>query len=259
MWLIDYPSLVFLVLLVLFAISLEIGFRLGSLRNANEDADLHEQAVGVRDGVVVLLSLLLGFTLAMALPRFDQRRELIVDEANAIGTTTLRAQTLPEPARTISLELLREYVGARIDFSENASSVEKLSVAMERTHQIQASLWQVAAEAAAKNPTPVTSIYITSLNEMIDLDSKRTAAVENRVPKPIWIMLFLMGILACLSFGFSLRRRFILSMLVAPLMISIVMALIADLDTPNRGFIRVSQESMRRLQSDMNSAAPRQP
>jgi hypothetical protein len=258
MWLIDYPSLVFLVLFTLFAISLEIGFRLGSLRNANEDADLHEQAVGVRDGVVVLLSLLLGFTLAMALPRFDQRRELIVDEANAIGTTTLRAQTLPEPARTISLELLREYVGARIDFSENAGSVEKLSIAMERTHQIQASLWQMAAEAAAKNPTPVTSIYITSLNEMIDLDSKRTAAVENRVPKPIWIMLFLMGILACLSFGFSLRRRFILSMLVAPLMISIVMALIADLDTPNRGFIRVSQESMRRLQSDMNSAAPRQ-
>jgi Protein of unknown function (DUF4239) len=259
MWLIDYPSLVFLLLFVLFAISLEIGFRLGSLRNANEDADLHEQAVGVRDGVVVLLSLLLGFTLAMALPRFDQRRELIVDEANAIGTTTLRAQTLPEPARTISLELLREYVGARIDFSENASSVEKHSVAMERTHQIQASLWQVAAEAAEKNPTPVTSIYITSLNEMIDLDSKRTAAVENRVPKPIWIMLFLMGILACLSFGFSLRRRFILSMLVAPLMISIVMALIADLDTPNRGFIRVSQESMRRLQPDMNSVAPRQP
>ena len=108
-------------------------------------------------------------------------------------------------------------------------------------------------DAAAKNPTPITSIYITSLNEIIDLDSKRTAAVENRVPRPIWIMLFLMGILACLSFGFSLRRRFILSMIVAPLMISIVMAL----DTPNRGFIRVSQESMLRLQSDMNATPPK--
>jgi hypothetical protein len=257
MWLIDDPSLVFLGLFLLFGISLEIGFRLGSLRNANQDADLHEQAVGVRDGVVVLLSLLLGFTLAMVLPRFDQRRELIVDETNAIGTTALRAQTLPELARTISLELLREYVGARMDFPENSGSLEKVSAAMERARQIQASLWQMAVDAAAKNPTPILSLYITSLNEMIDLDSKRTAAGENRVPKPIWIMLFLMGVLACLSFGFSLRRRFILSMLVAPLMISIVMALIADLDTPNRGFIRVSQQSMRRLQSDLNSPAPK--
>jgi hypothetical protein len=257
MWLIDYPRLLFLALFVVYAIALEIGFRLASIRNANVDADLHEQAVGVRDGVVVLLSLLLGFTLAIALPRFDQRRELIVDEANAIGSSTLRAQTLPEPARTVSLELLREYVGARIDFSDDSASAERLNAATERAHQIQSSLWQLAVDVAAKNPTPITSIYITSLNEMIDLDSKRTAAIENRVPRPIWIMLFLMGILACLSFGFSLRRRFILSMIVVPLMISIVMALIADLDTSSRGFIRVSQESMLRLQSDMNATPPK--
>ena len=255
MWLIDHPRLLFLALFVIDAIALELGFRLASIRNANVDADLHEQAVGVRDGVVVLLSLLLGFTLAMALPRFDQRRELIVDEASAIGTTALRAQTLPEPARTVSLELLREYVGARIDLSGGAATINSAS---ERAHQIQSSLWQLAVDAAAKNPTPITSLYITSLNEMMDLDSKRTAAIENRVPRPIWIMLFLMGILACLSFGFSLRRRFILSMIVAPLMISIVMALIADLDTPNRGFIRVSQQSMLRLQSDMNATLPKQ-
>jgi hypothetical protein len=258
MWLIDYPRLVFLALFLIFVIALEIGFRLAAIRKANEDPDLHEQAVGVRDGVVVLLSLLLGFTLAMALPRFDQRRELIVDEANAIGTTDLRAQLLPEPARTISLELLREYVGARIDFSEGGGDSDKVKGALERSRQIQTSLWQLAVDVAAKSPTPIISSYITSLNEMIDLDSKRTAAVENRVPKPIWIMLFAMGLLACVSFGFSLRRRFIMSMVVAPLMISIVMALIADLDTPNRGFIRVSEASMYRLQSDLNAGPPKQ-
>src|ERR1700722_5928109 len=205
MWLVDYPRLLFLALFLIFAIALEIGFRLASIRNANVDADLHEQAVGVRDGVVVLLSLLLGFTLAMALPRFDQRRELIVDEANAIGTSTLRAQTLPEPARTVSIELLREYCASRIDFFDDSASAERLNAATERAHQIQASLWQLAVDAAAKNPTPITSIYITSLNEMI----------------------------------------------------SIVMALIADLDTPNRGLIRVSQESMLRLQSDMQATPPK--
>src|SRR3984957_14127054 len=104
--LIDYPSLLFIFLFVFYAIALEIGFRLASRSRENEDPDLHEQAVGVRDGVIVLLSLLLGFTLALALPRYDLRRQLIVDEANAIGTTDLRAQMLPEPARSKTLELL---------------------------------------------------------------------------------------------------------------------------------------------------------
>src|ERR1700678_1751816 len=162
MRLIDYPSLGFLALFVVFALTLEIGFRVAAAKHANEDADLHEQAIGVRDGVVVLLILLLGFTLAMALPRFDRRRELIVDEANAIGTTDLRAQMLPEPSRTISLGLLREYVGARIDFSEGGADLDKVKGAIERTHQIQTSLWQLAVDAAAKNPTPITSSYITS-------------------------------------------------------------------------------------------------
>ena len=114
--LIDYPTLLFIFLLVSYALALEIGFRLASRRNANQDPTLHEQAVGVRDGVVVLLSLLLGFSLALALPRYDLRRELIIDEANAIGTVNLRAQLLPDPVRSKSIALLREYVDARVQF-----------------------------------------------------------------------------------------------------------------------------------------------
>ena len=115
---VDYPSILFIFLFLVYAVALEIGFRLASRGREKEDPDLHEQAVGVRDGVIVLLSLLLGFTLALALPRYDLRRQLIVDEANAIGTTDLRAQMLPEPARGKSLELLRNYVDARVEFSE---------------------------------------------------------------------------------------------------------------------------------------------
>jgi len=257
MWLIDYPRLLFIFLLAIFAIALEIGFRIASRTQDANDVALHEQAVGVRDGVVVLLSLLLGFTLAMALPRFDQRRELIVAEANAIGTTDLRAQLLPEPERTKTLELLRQYLDVRVRFSEDGTDRNNLNSAIEKSHQIQVGLWQQAVDVASKNPTPVLSIYLVSLNEMIDLDAKRTAALENRIPQPVWIMLFMMGLLACLSFGFSLRRRFVLSMLVAPLMISIVMALISDLDTPTRGFIRVNQKSLLRLQSELHAQAPK--
>jgi hypothetical protein len=255
--LIDYPSLLFISLFVVYAISLEVGFRLAPRGREKEDPDLHEQAVGVRDGVIVLLSLLLGFTLALTLPRFDLRRQLIVDEANAIGTTNLRAQMLPEPARTKSLELLRQYVDARVEFSETGGVPGASDAATARSHVLQADLWAQAKDAAAAGPTPIISLYIASLNDTIDLEAKRIAARRNRVPISIWAMLFLLSILACLSFGFSLRRRFLLSMIVVPLMISIVMALIADLDTPNRGFIRVDLDSIQRLQSDLHSQAPR--
>jgi hypothetical protein len=249
MRIIDYPSLLFIVLFVVFALALEIGFRIASRRNDNEDKVLHEQAVGVRDGVIVLLSLLLGFTLAMALPRFDLRRDLVVEEANAIGTADLRARMLAGPARSKSMGYLRQYVDARLQSSEGDR--DESVAAARRAHELQAGLWQQAVEVAAKTPTPITSLYVASLNELIDLESKRVAALRYRVPMSIWVMLFLLSILACLSFGFSLRRRFILSMVVAPLMISIVMALIADLDTPSRGFIRADLGSLHQLQSSM--------
>src|SRR5271154_7249952 len=146
MWLIDYPRLLFIFLLAIFAIALEIGFRIASRTQDANDVALHEQAVGVRDGVVVLLSLLLGFTLAMALPRFDQRRELVVAEANAIGTTDLRAQLLPEPERTKTLELLRQYLDVRVRFSEDGTDRNNLNSAIEKSHQIQVGLWQQAVD-----------------------------------------------------------------------------------------------------------------
>jgi hypothetical protein len=238
--LIDYPTLLFIFLLVSYALALEIGFRLASRRNANQDPTLHEQAVGVRDGVVVLLSLLLGFSLALALPRYDLRRELIVDEANAIGTVKLR-----------------EYVDARVQFSEYGAASPQFAEATARSHLLQAELWNQAQEVATAGPTAITSIYVSALNDMFDLEAKRVAARRNRVPNSIWIMLFLISILACLSFGFTLRRRFLLSMIVTPLMIAIVMALIADLDTPTRGFIRVDLDSLYQLQSDLRSQAPK--
>src|SRR3984885_16163665 len=194
--LIAYPPLLFIFLLVSYALALEIGFRLASRCNANQDSTLHEQAVGVRDGVVVLLSLLLGFSLALALPRYDLRRELIVDEANAIGTTDLRAQMLPEPARGKSLELLRNYVDARVEFSETGGIPGASDAATARSRELQAALWAQAKDAATASPTPITSIYVASLNDMMDLEAKRIAAGHSRVPVLFWIIFFLLLTLA---------------------------------------------------------------
>jgi hypothetical protein len=255
--LVDYPTLLFIFLFISYSVALEIGFRIAARGQAHDDPALHEQAIGARDGVVVLLSLLLGFTLALSLPRSDLRRQLIVDESNAIGTADLRAQMLPEPERTKTLDLLRSYTDARVEFSETSGTPGASDASTARSHALQDELWTQAKAAAVAAPTPVTSMYISALNDVIDLEAKRVAARRSRVPISIWIMLFCLSILACLSSGFTLRRRFLLSMIVAPLMIAIVMALIADLDTPGRGFIRVDLSSIRELQNGLHNQSPK--
>ena len=107
--------------------------------------------------------------------------------------------------------------------------------------------------SSAAKSDPITTAFVSSLNETIDLSEKQLASLENRIPPSIWIMLMLISLLACLTVGYSLRIRFLLSMIVPPLMISIVMALIADIDSPRSGTIRVGQQSMERVLSELKS------
>ena len=245
--LIDYPVALFAVLFVTLVSVVEIGRRLALRTSVNGDKDLHEQIVAVRDGLSVLLSLLLAFSLAMVLTRFDLRKQLIVDEANAIGTTRLRAQMLAEPARGKILNLLRRYLDARIEFTEAGLHEEKLQVSFTQAKQLQDDLWQQAVAVAQQNPTPITSIFVQSLNESIDLSERRLAALENRIPGVLWIVLIFISMFTCLLVGYSMRRRALLVMLLWPLMISIVLALNADLDSPRAGLIQIGQQSIERL------------
>jgi hypothetical protein len=253
MSLIDHPWILFAVLLAGLLVVVEVGYRLALLVSANDDEEQHHQIVAARDGIAVLLSLLLGFTLPMAQPHYELRKHLIVDEANAIGTATLRARTLPEPARGKILGLLREYVEARIAFAEAGLQRQQLQSSLAHAKQLQEQIWQQSLAVARQSPTPITSIFLQSLNELIDLSEKRMAALEDRVPPAMWLMLFLISLLTCLLVGYSMRRRSFLIMLVSPLMIAVVLALIADLDSPRAGLIQVGQQSMQRLQLDLNA------
>jgi hypothetical protein len=251
--LVEHPWTFFGVLFVLLVCVVEFGYRLGSAAGANAHEDVRESLVSTRDAVGLLLSLLLGFTLAMALPRYEERNKLLVDEANAIGTTALRAQMLPEPARGKTLQLLSEYADARLSFSTANLDGPEFQQSLARTKQLQNQLWQQSVGVAQQNPTPVTAIFVQSLNDSIDLTEKRIATLENRVPNVVWLLLVLMSILSCLTIGVSERRRFWFVMVISPLTIAIVMALIADLDAPRTGLIKVSQQSLRRVQQDLQS------
>lgn len=243
------PVALFVVSLTLLFVTIELGYRLQRLGNVN-DEKRHEQLKSTRDQITWLLSLLLGFTLAMAMTRFDRRVQLIVDEANAIGTTFLRADLLPEPARTKARSLLVDYVSARVEFSKEGLEARG---ALARTKDLQSELWRLAASAAQQSPTPVTALFVNSLNETIDLHATRIAALENRIPRPVWVMLGLLALLTALMFGLSQRERLPTSMLVPPLMLAVVLSLIADLDTPRTGLIRVDMKSIERLQVDVQA------
>lgn len=249
MFLIDHPAELFFCLFLILLVALAIGFRCRA--GTNDDEIHHEQIVGTRDGIVILLSLLLGFTLAMALGRYDLRKQLLVDEANAIGTTGLRAQMLPEPARTRCLGLLREYAASRLHTSDSKPGSKEFSSSLAHSAQLQNELWQQAVAVSQQNPNAITSLFVSALNETFDLSEKQLASLENRIPTAIWVMLGLIALLACLTAGYSLRVRFLMSMVVTPLMIAIVMSLIADLDSPRSGTIQVGQQSMERVLSSL--------
>lgn len=206
--------------------------------------------------VLTLLALLLGFTYSMSEGRFEERRQLVVDEANAIGTTYLRAKTLPEPRSSEIQGLLRQYTALRV---ENAGRIEddpeKIRETGNREKKLQSMLWSHAATLARENPNPVISAFLVPLNEMIDLGTKRLAAFRNRVPLPIYVVLFIASTVALWLIEYYLgshKQKALMVTGTLALLVASVMWLIMDLDQPVRGAIRTSQQSLIDLNQDLS-------
>jgi Protein of unknown function (DUF4239) len=251
LWLIAHPLPLFAVLLAGLTLVVELGLR---LRHSAADIDEERQSLidSARDKLGVLLSLLLGFSLPMAVPHYEQRRQLMVGEANAIETADQRAEMLPEPFRSKILQLMREYVDARIEFGRNADGPE-LQVSIDRAKHIQNEMVEQSVMLVQQSPNVVTPIFVQSLGTLEELREQRIAADERRIPEEIWLVLGLMAVLTCFVVGFGMRRRLLLAMFAVPLMVAIVLSLVSELDNPRTGFVRVGQESMERLQLDLKT------
>ena len=151
-----------------------------------------------------LLALMISFTFAMALTRFDARRDAVLNEANAIGTTALRARLLPSPHSSDCLALLRDYVKVRLDITRRVPSNAELNEAISRSNAIQEALWQQAKAMAAKDSGLVpTGLFIQSLNDMIDNHEKRLTAARNRVPNIALVALYAIAAIAIAFTGYA--------------------------------------------------------
>ncbi|AMN44781.1 bestrophin-like domain [Rhodoplanes sp. Z2-YC6860] len=242
----DYSLLtLFLAGLAAILCASEIGRRIGVLRPGRRGGD---NISVLESGIIGVLALLIGFTFAMALSRFEARRDAVLNEANAIGTTALRARLLPEPHRTETLRLLQEYVKIRLDIAQRPVSQTELTAAIDRSNVLQEALWQQAKAVAAKDSGMVpTGLFIQTLNEMIDGQGKRLAALRNRVPAVVLLALFGVAAFANAFAGYASgreERRSRLPVYITGLLISAVIVLILDLDRPGAGFIDVSQQPM---------------
>ena len=235
---------VFLVSSALILAGSEIGRRLGVRARSRGGGNV----TTLEGAMLGLLALMIGFTFAMALSRFEARRDAVLSEANAIGTTALRARLLPAPESGEVLRLLREYVQIRLNITQKAPSQTELDAAIARSNAIQEALWQQAKAAAAKDSEMVpTGLFIQTLNELIDAQEKRLTALHNRVPSIVLIALYGIAIIASSLTGYAGALEAAYSRLpvyVVGMLVSAMILLIQDLDRPGTGFIEVSQQPM---------------
>lgn len=244
------------ILLALLAV--ELGYRLGRSWQQRTHTD-KEGSIGAMAGATLgLLAFLLAFTTSLAAGRFDNRRVLVVDEANAIGTTWLRAGFLDQPTRSEARALLAEYVDVRLAAVEDPS---KLDEVLARSEQIQAQLWRQLEPIARDNlQSPVIALYVETLNDLIDVHTKRSVAVQSsRIPGSLWLGIYGVAMLTMMLVGVQVsygERRNWLSLVVLVTVFSLVLVLIVDLDRPTQGLLTVNQQAMRDLQAQIKAVMP---
>jgi len=239
-------TLLFVVIALLLGLA-EVGYRIGLHLYKTKDEARRSQIGGVRGAVLGLLGLLLGFTFAMAVGRYETRRDLVLKEANAIGTTWLRAGLLPEAHRAPVKDLLTRYVEVRLRTQAIGRDRAKAVEGLRLSAQLQNEIWQQAEAAATESPTPLTVTFITALNEVIDTDAERIAAARNEIPTGVWMLLTLVAAFGCFTSGYgsgAQGARSIFTNLFLPALIAVVILLIFDLTHSHQGFIGISQQPL---------------
>ncbi len=205
--------------------------------------------------VLGLLALLIGFTFSLSLGRHDERRQLVVKEANALGTTWLRTDLLAPQDAAKARQVLRRYIDARVDFG-SAADAEAEVRHYARATALQSELWRtMTAAVAGFGDTPRASLVISTTNEAIDRAAERYAARQDHIPPRILRMLCLFALLSAGLVGYERAHQRKTTALLL-LLFSLAVGLVMDLDLPGAGATRVPQEPMLDLQRSVHAVAP---
>lgn len=224
-------------------------------RRLRHHSEVLREPFGVLQGALLgVVGLILAFGLSLAVGRYEGRRTAVVDEANAIGTTYLRAQLIAEPARTRSLALLREYADLAIRLAQDVPSSSDMRRTAAEEGVVQRRLWRLAGEALDADPVAsAPRLYVDSLNTMIDMQTVRISGLNNRVPGAV-LALEVIGAaiaLGLLGLFLSVLGRGLLPIVFAAALVSMLLLVTFDLDRPVRGLITVPATPLESLRASM--------
>ncbi|MCG8351735.1 MAG: hypothetical protein MI924_28545 [Chloroflexales bacterium] len=245
---------VYILTVIVLLIAAEGGYQLSKAVQRHMP-DRAESLVGALNGATLaLLAFLLAFVTGSAVNSLTARRQAVVTEANAIGTTYLRAGYLPDPYAAESRQLLSEYVDKRLEALDPTKTVQ----AIVRSEEIHNELWMRAETVANASPSPTTALYIAALNEVIDLHTDRiNVELVARLPSALIFLLYLIAILSLglvgIYAGYA-ERRSLIALVAFVLTLSVVFLLISDLSRGQEGVLRVSHQALIDLQRQFNTS-----
>lgn len=240
-----YPFLVFGLSFIGLWLSAWIG-RFLRRKQRKLDAEIREDLGIILAATLTLLGLIIGFSFSMAIERYDQRKNYEEAEANAIGTEYLRADLLPAADAAKLRTLLGSYLDQRVLFymaHHDRSLQQEINV---RTAQLQTELWSAIQAPAAAQPTPIIALVVSGMNDVLNSQGYTQAALWNRIPTAAWGLMAAIAICCNILVGYGLREALERAKLlpVLPLVVSIAFMLIADIDTPRHGVIRVKPQNL---------------
>jgi hypothetical protein len=199
---------------------------------------------------LTLLGLIIGFSFSMAISRYDQRKNYEEAEANAIGTEYVRSDLLPPGDAARVRDLLKKYLDQRV-LSYTTRDTVQLGKIDSDTAQLQSELWSTVQGVAAVHQTPVVALAVSGMNDVLNSQGYTQAAWWNRIPVAAWVLMTAIAICCNLLIGYGARRTARLLFFVLPIVVSISFFLIADIDSPRRGLIRVVPQNLLALSQSL--------
>lgn len=252
-------GLLFVITVLIVVGAIEAGYRMGRSAHGSSEDEKESPVSAISGTILGLLAFILAFTFAIVSDRYDARKALVRDEANAIRTAYSRSEFLPEPDHIRATALLRSYVDSRLAAVAASDMVSQLQAALSESDRIQRELWDMAVLNARRDMnSDVAALYLEALGEVTNIHWLRVAiGAQTRIPNTIWLVLYALVILAMMGVGYQTaiagsRRTW--AILILALSFSLVIALIAELDRPQSGLISVTQRPLEDLRVWMDQA-----
>jgi hypothetical protein len=247
----DYPIPFLVISLPTFWFSAWIGTSWHA-RKGNVREEIGDFVAIVLGAALTLLGLIIAFTFSMAVSRYDQRKNYEEEEANAIGTEYVRADQLPTADAAKVHALLKSYLDQRILFYLTRDTQELRQINT-RTAQLQAAMWSATSTSVAALPSPMATFILGGMNDVLNSQGYTQASWWNRIPPAAWMLLIVISIFCNLLIGYFAPKRTPLFLLILPIALSVSLFLIADIDSPRHGIIRVQSQNLQSLAESLHS------